>query len=142
LLTAKNYTALAAPPAAAPPAAISARTHVMKVMRRHILRLVGIAAVTIAIPQLASVFDSATSAALKLAMGPVSAPQRRSVAPTTPSQRARHLRSRARSRITARNAGAPAPPPGRGDRDAELADDAEFILGHALRDPRAHPPFL
>jgi hypothetical protein len=84
LLTAKNYTALAAPPAAAPPAAISARTHVMKVMRRHILRLVGIGAVTIAIPQLASAFNSETSAALKLAMGPVSAPQRRSVAPTTP----------------------------------------------------------
>jgi hypothetical protein len=68
----------------------------MNVMRRHVLRLAGIGAVAIAVPRLASAFDSATGASLKLAMGPVSAPQKSSgataapdhtVATCTPSER-------------------------------------------------------
>ena len=45
----------------------------MNIMGRHGLRLMGIGAVAIAIPQLASAFDSENGAAFKLAMGPTSA---------------------------------------------------------------------
>jgi hypothetical protein len=45
----------------------------MNVMSRYVLQLMGIGAVTIAIPQLASAFDSVNGAAFKLAMGPTSA---------------------------------------------------------------------
>jgi hypothetical protein len=45
-------------------------------MGRHVLRLMGIGAVAIAIPQLASAFDSENGAAFKLAMGPTSAAQK------------------------------------------------------------------
>jgi hypothetical protein len=41
----------------------------MNIMGRHVLRLMGIGAVAIAIPQLASAFDSENGAAFKLAMG-------------------------------------------------------------------------
>jgi len=58
--------------------------HIMKVMRRHVLRMVLIGAVLIAIPQLASAFDSETGATSKFAMGPTSAPQKQSGAPATP----------------------------------------------------------
>ena len=91
----------------------------MNVMRRHVLRLVGIGTVAIAVPQLASAFGSATGASLKLAMGPVSAPAKVNPARrrrlTTPSQRARHLSGHAQSRIIVGDAGAQAPPPGRSD---------------------------
>jgi hypothetical protein len=47
----------------------------MNIMGRHVLRLMEIGAVAfaIAIPQLASAFDSENRAAFKLAMGPTSA---------------------------------------------------------------------
>ena len=45
----------------------------MNIMGRHVLRLMEIGAVAIAIPQLASAFDSVNGAAFKLAMGPTSA---------------------------------------------------------------------
>jgi hypothetical protein len=45
----------------------------MNIMGRDVLRLMGIGAVAIAIPELASAFDSENGAALKLAMGPTSA---------------------------------------------------------------------
>jgi hypothetical protein len=45
----------------------------MNIMGRHVLRLMGIGAFAIAIPQLASAFDSEYGAAFKLAMGPTSA---------------------------------------------------------------------
>jgi hypothetical protein len=48
-------------------------THIMNIMGRHVLRLMEIGAVAIAIPQLASAFDSENGAAFKLAMGPTSA---------------------------------------------------------------------
>src|ERR1700731_763549 len=44
------------------------RTHIMNIMGRHVLRLMEIGAVAIAIPQLASAFDSENGAAFKLAM--------------------------------------------------------------------------
>jgi hypothetical protein len=49
------------------------KTHIMNTMGRHVLRLMGIGAVALAIPQLASAFDSENGAAFKLAMGPTSA---------------------------------------------------------------------
>jgi hypothetical protein len=52
------------------------RNHVMNIMGRYVLRLMGIGAVAIAIPQLASAFDSGNGAAFKLAMGPTSAAQK------------------------------------------------------------------
>jgi hypothetical protein len=55
----------------------------MNVMGRHVLRLMGIGAVAIAIPQLASAFDSANGAAFRLAMGPTSAAQKNQTPPTT-----------------------------------------------------------
>jgi hypothetical protein len=45
----------------------------MNIMGRYVLRLMGIGAVAIAIPQLASAFDSENGAAFKLAMRPTSA---------------------------------------------------------------------
>ena len=47
----------------------------MNIMVRHVLRLmeIGAVAAAIAIPQLASAFDSENGAAFKLAMGPTSA---------------------------------------------------------------------
>jgi hypothetical protein len=48
----------------------------MNIMSRHVLRLMGIGAVAIAIPQLASAFDSGNGDAFKLAMGPTSAAQK------------------------------------------------------------------
>lgn len=56
----------------------------MNVMRRHVLRLVGIGAVTIAVLQLASAFGAESGAAFKLAMGQLSAPQKRGGPPTAP----------------------------------------------------------
>jgi hypothetical protein len=45
----------------------------MNILGRHVLRLMGIGAVAIAIPQPASAFDSENGAAFELAMGPTSA---------------------------------------------------------------------
>ena len=45
----------------------------MNIMGRHVLRLMGIGAFAIAIPQLASASDSENGTAFKLAMGPTSA---------------------------------------------------------------------
>jgi len=45
----------------------------MNSMRRHLLRLAGIAVVAIALPQLASASDDANGGAFRLAMGPTSA---------------------------------------------------------------------
>jgi hypothetical protein len=59
------------------------RTHIMNIMGRHILRLVGISTVAIAIPQLASAFDSGSGATFKLAMGPTSAAQKNQNLQTT-----------------------------------------------------------
>jgi hypothetical protein len=42
----------------------------VNIMGRHALRLMRICAVAIAIPQLASAFDSENGAAFKLALGP------------------------------------------------------------------------
>ena len=50
----------------------------MDIMRRQLLRLSGIGAVIIAVPQLSSATDSETGGAFKLAMGPVSAAQKKS----------------------------------------------------------------
>jgi hypothetical protein len=55
----------------------------MNIMSRLVLRLVGIGAVAIAIPQLASAFDSENGAAFKLAMGPTSAAQKNQSPQTT-----------------------------------------------------------
>jgi hypothetical protein len=55
----------------------------MNIMSRHVLRLMGIGAVAIAIPQLASAFDSGNGDAFKLAMGPTSAAQKNQSPPTT-----------------------------------------------------------
>jgi hypothetical protein len=46
------------------------------IIGRRVLRLVAIGAAAIAIPHLASAFDSESGAALKLAMGPTSAVQK------------------------------------------------------------------
>lgn len=55
----------------------------MNIMGRHALRLIGIGAFAIAIPQLASAADSADGAAFKLAMGPTSAAQKNQSAQST-----------------------------------------------------------
>jgi hypothetical protein len=55
----------------------------MNIMGRHVLRLMGIGAVAIAIPQLASAFDSGNGASFKLAMGPTSAAQKNQGPPAT-----------------------------------------------------------
>jgi hypothetical protein len=57
--------------------------HNMKIMGRHIMRLMGIGAIAIAIPQFASAADFESGAALKLAMGPTSAAQKNQGAGTT-----------------------------------------------------------
>jgi len=69
----------------------------MNVMGRHALRLIGIGAIAIAIPQFASAFDSADGATFKLAMGPTSAAQKNQGAQSTsdtpvptPKPRAKH----------------------------------------------------
>ena len=59
------------------------RTHIMNIMGRHMLRLMGIGAFAIAIPQLASAFDSESGAAFKLAMGPTSAALKNQTPSTT-----------------------------------------------------------
>jgi hypothetical protein len=46
----------------------------MNIMRRRVLQLVGIGAVTIASPMLASAVDAETGGVYRTAMGPVSAP--------------------------------------------------------------------
>jgi hypothetical protein len=48
----------------------------MNVIRRHVLQLFGISVATIASPKLASALDAETGGAFKIAMGPVSAPQK------------------------------------------------------------------
>jgi len=53
----------------------------MSVVRRRVLPLVGAAALAKAIPQHAPALDSATGTAVKLAMGPTSAPLKSSGAP-------------------------------------------------------------
>jgi hypothetical protein len=57
----------------------------MNIMGRHVLRLmeIGAVAVAIAIPQLASAFDSENGAAFKLAMGPTSAALKNQTPSTT-----------------------------------------------------------
>jgi hypothetical protein len=55
----------------------------MNIMGRHVLRLMGIGAVSIVIPQLALAFDSGNGASFKLAMGPTSAAQKNQSPPTT-----------------------------------------------------------
>ena len=57
----------------------------MDIMRRAVLRLAGIGAITIAAPQLASGLDPERSPALKLAMGPTSAAQKPGGPPTAPA---------------------------------------------------------
>ena len=59
------------------------RTHIMNIMGRHVLRLMGIGTIAIAIPQLASAFDSENGAAFKLAMGPTSAALKNQTPSTT-----------------------------------------------------------
>jgi hypothetical protein len=56
----------------------------MDIMRRQLLRLSGIGAIIMAIPQLASATDSETDGAFKLAMGPVSAPLKTGGPPSAP----------------------------------------------------------
>ena len=56
----------------------------MNVMLRNVLRLAAIGAVIFATPHLASAFSSETSGAVKLAMGPTSAPQKSSSTWGTP----------------------------------------------------------
>jgi hypothetical protein len=48
----------------------------MNIMCPHILRLAGVAAFAIAVPQLASAFDTENGTAFKSAMGPTSAAQK------------------------------------------------------------------
>jgi len=48
----------------------------MNIMCRHVLLLAGIGAIAVAVPQLASAFDPDGDAAVKLAMGPMSAAQK------------------------------------------------------------------
>jgi len=60
----------------------------MDIMGRRVLRLLGIGAVAIAIPQLALASDPGNSATLKLAMGPTSAAQKKQVPSTTPANTA------------------------------------------------------
>jgi hypothetical protein len=69
----------------------------MNIRGRHALRLIGIGAFAIAIPQFASASDSTDGAALKLAMGPTSAAQKNQSAQATsdtpvptPRPRAKH----------------------------------------------------
>jgi hypothetical protein len=54
----------------------------MNIMGRYVLRLVGIGAVVIATPHLASAFDSERGTAFRLAMGPMSAAQKNQKAQT------------------------------------------------------------
>jgi hypothetical protein len=57
----------------------------MNIMCRQVLLLVGIGTIVIAIPQLASAFDPDRDAAVRLAMGPMSAAQKnRGQAAATP----------------------------------------------------------
>jgi hypothetical protein len=55
----------------------------MDFMRRRMLRLVGIGALTIATPTLASALDAESGGAYRIAMGPVSAPMKPGGAPAT-----------------------------------------------------------
>jgi hypothetical protein len=55
----------------------------MNIMGRHVLRLMGIGAFALAIPQLLSAFDSENGAAFKLAMGPTSAELKNQTPSTT-----------------------------------------------------------
>jgi hypothetical protein len=55
----------------------------MNIMGRCVLRLMGIGAVAITIPQPASAFDSENGAAFKLAMGPTSAALKNQTPSTT-----------------------------------------------------------
>jgi hypothetical protein len=64
------------------PHSLFLQVSLMNIMGRHVLRLMGIGAVAIAIPQLASAFDSGNVAAFKLAMGPTSATQKNQSPPT------------------------------------------------------------
>jgi hypothetical protein len=48
----------------------------MNVMRRRMLRLIGIGMATIASPMIASALEAQAGGAFKMAMGPVSAPQK------------------------------------------------------------------
>jgi hypothetical protein len=55
----------------------------MDIMSHRVLRLIGIGAFAIAVPQLASATDSGSSAEFKLAMGPTSAAQKNQGPSTT-----------------------------------------------------------
>jgi hypothetical protein len=57
----------------------------MSMMRRRFLRLATIVAATVSIPQLAPARDAGTGVAFRLAMGPVSAPQKLGGPPTAPA---------------------------------------------------------
>jgi hypothetical protein len=72
-------------------ASSSCRRHIMNIMRRRVLQLVGIGAVTIASPTLASALDAEAGGVYRTAMGPVSAPLKPGGPPsnsatTTPSE--------------------------------------------------------
>jgi hypothetical protein len=76
----------------------------MKIIGRQALRLIGIGAFAIAIPQFASAADSAGGAAFKVAMGPTSAAQKNQSAQSTsdtpipiPRPRAKHRHANMRS---------------------------------------------
>lgn len=56
----------------------------MNIIGRNVLRLVGIAAIAVSIPQLAPAFDSGNGAEFKLAMGPTSAAQKNQSLSTKP----------------------------------------------------------
>jgi len=85
----------------------------MKIMCRLALQWVGVAAVAIAIPQLASAYE-ADGAALKLAMGPTSAPMKNQgpsrVRPTRWLRNVTQLPGLARNPTTASGTATPAPP--------------------------------
>ena len=71
----------------------------MNITSRRVLRLAGIGVFAIAVPQLASAFDSGSGTAFKMAMGPTSAAQKSqgpskatddTAAPPKPHHHAKH----------------------------------------------------
>jgi hypothetical protein len=85
----------------------------MNVMLRHVLRLAAIGAVIFATLQLASAFNCETGGAVKLAMGPTSAPQKSSstwgTLPATPCGPSEQPCAKPRYRSTHPRDGAAAP---------------------------------
>ena len=91
---------------------------IINIIGRRVLRLVGIAAIAVSIPQLALAFDSGSGAEFKLAMGPTSAAQKNQslstnsdtpVANCTPSEatctKPLHRSKKARTQVPPRNPG-------------------------------------